>query len=42
MKEKGTKNRNIYSTVKPVYNEYPRNPKIVAVVDRWPLFMIML
>ncbi len=21
--------------VKPVYNEHPRDPKIVAVVDRW-------
>ena len=25
-------------TVNPVYNEHPRDPKIVAVVDRWSLF----
>jgi hypothetical protein len=25
-------------TVKPVYNDHPRDPKIVAVVDRWSLF----
>jgi hypothetical protein len=25
-------------TVKPVYNENPRDPKIVTVVDRWSLF----
>ena len=24
--------------LKPVYNDLPRNPKIVAVVDRWSLF----
>ena len=24
-------------TVKPVYNDDPRDPKIVAVVDRWSL-----
>jgi hypothetical protein len=24
--------------VKPVYNDHPRDPKIVAVVDRWSLF----
>jgi hypothetical protein len=28
---------NIY-TVKPVYNGHPWDPKIEAVVDRWPLF----
>ena len=26
------------STVKPVYNDHPWDPKIVAVVDRWSLF----
>jgi hypothetical protein len=26
------------NTVKPVYNNHPWDPKIVAVVDRWPLF----
>ncbi len=25
-------------TVKPVYNGHPWDPKIEAVVDRWPLF----
>ncbi len=25
-------------TVKPVYNDHPRDHKFVAVVDRWPLF----
>jgi len=25
------------NTVNPVYNEHPRNPKIVAVVDKWSL-----
>jgi len=25
-------------TVKPVYNDHPRDPKLVAVVDRWSLF----
>ncbi len=25
-------------TVKPVYNDHPRDPKFVAVVDRWSLF----
>jgi hypothetical protein len=25
-------------TVKPVYNDYPRDSKIVAVVDRWSFF----
>ena len=28
----------MYSTVKPVYNDHPWDPKIVAVVDRWSLF----
>ncbi len=26
-------------TVKPVYNGHPWDPKIVAVVDRWSLFV---
>jgi hypothetical protein len=26
------------STVTPVYNNHPWDPKIVAVVDRWSLF----
>ncbi len=26
------------NTVKPVYNDHPWDPKIVAVVDRWSLF----
>ena len=26
------------NTVKLVYNDHPRDPKIVAVVDRWSLF----
>jgi len=25
-------------TVKPVYNEHPRDTKLVAVVDKWSLF----
>jgi len=25
-------------TVKPVYNDHPRETKFVAVVDRWSLF----
>jgi hypothetical protein len=25
------------TTVKPVYNGHPWDPKILAVVDRWPL-----
>ena len=25
-------------TVKPVYNGHPWDPKIEAIVDRWPLF----
>ena len=25
-------------TVKPVYNDHPWDPKIVAAVDRWSLF----
>jgi hypothetical protein len=25
-------------TVKPEYNDHPRDPKIVAVVDMWSLF----
>jgi len=27
-----------FNSVKPVYNDHPRDPKIVAVVDRWSLF----
>ena len=27
-------------TVKPVYNDHPWDPKIVAVVDRWSLFRV--
>ncbi len=26
------------STIKPVYNDHPLDPKIMAVVDRWSLF----
>ncbi len=26
------------STVELVYNDHPRDPKIVTVVDRWSLF----
>ncbi len=26
------------NTVKPVYNNRPWDPKIVAIVDKWPLF----
>ena len=29
---------NFISTVKPVYNDNPQNPKFVAVVERWSLF----
>jgi len=29
---------NNVSAVKPVYNDHPWAPKIVAVVDRWSLF----
>ncbi len=25
-------------TVKPVYNDHPRDPKFMAVVDRWSLY----
>ena len=28
----------LYFTIKPVYNDYPWDPKKVAVVDRWSLF----
>ncbi len=28
----------IESTVKPVYKDHPRDPKFVAVVDKWSLF----
>ena len=31
-------NIDVVNTVKPVYNDHPRDPKIVAVVDRWSLF----
>jgi len=27
--------------VKPVYNDHPRDPKIVAVVDNWSLFRVL-
>jgi len=27
-----------YNSVKPVYNDHPRDPKFVTVVDRWSLF----
>jgi len=27
-----------YSTVKPVYNDHPWDPKFVAIVDSWALF----
>jgi hypothetical protein len=27
-----------YYTVKPVYNDHPWDPNIVAVVDRWSLY----
>ena len=26
------------STVNPVYNDHPQDPKFVAVVDKWSLF----
>ena len=26
------------NTVKPVYNDHPRDPTFVVVVDRWSLF----
>ncbi len=26
------------TTVKPVYNDHPRDPKFMAVGDRWSLF----
>ncbi len=26
------------NTVKQLYNDYPRDPKLVAVVDRWSFF----
>ena len=29
---------NFSSTVKPVYNGHPCDPRIVTVVQRWPLF----
>ena len=29
---------NSINTVKPVYNNHPWDPKIVAVVDSWSLF----
>ncbi len=28
------------STVKPLYNDHPRDPKFVTVVDRWSLFRV--
>ncbi len=33
---------NILFTVTPVYNDHPRDPKIVEVVDRWSLFFVLL
>jgi hypothetical protein len=27
-------------TVKPVYNSHPWDPKVVAVVQGWPLFRV--
>ncbi len=27
-----------FNTVKPVHNDHPEDPNIVAVVDRWSLF----
>jgi hypothetical protein len=30
--------RIVKDTVKPEYNDHPRDPKIVADVDRWSLF----
>jgi len=29
---------NLRDKVKPVYNDHPRDPKFVTVVDRWSLF----
>jgi len=26
-----------HCTVKPVYNDQPRDPKFLTIVDRWPL-----
>ena len=34
----GEEKKNFNRTVKPVYNDHPWDPKIVAVVDRWSLF----
>ena len=36
-----SKNHEVYSierTVKPLYNDHPWDPRVVAVVDRWSLF----
>ena len=30
--------KELISTVKPVYNGHPWNPKKVAVAQRWPVF----
>ncbi len=35
----GSKRESIYA-VKPMYNDHPWDPKIVAVVDRWLLFRV--
>ncbi len=34
--------KNNLNTVKPVYNDHPREPKFVAVVDRWSFFRCSL
>jgi len=31
-------NKHLTYTVKPVYNDHPRDPKKVTVLDRWSLF----
>ena len=37
-RKKKSKTFFILSTVKPVHNDHPWDPKIVAVVDRWLLY----
>jgi hypothetical protein len=34
---KKPKNISTVVTIKPVYNDHPSDPKVVAVVDRWLL-----